>query len=63
MEDILNTTEKNVKNYLVGTVGKDLIELLSQMALEKPADPHAWLGQRLIERSKHLEAAAGVAAH
>ena len=52
MDDILSNTERNVKNYLVATVAKDLVELLSIMALEKPADPHAWLGEKLLLRSR-----------
>ncbi len=48
---MLTPMERNVKTYLVNSMSKDLIELLAKMAVERPEDPHFWLGVRLLERS------------
>lgn len=50
LDDILTPMERSVKTYLTGTVGEDLIECLSLMAVERPADPHVWMAQRILER-------------
>ena len=51
LDDILTPMERNVKTYLVNAMSKDLIELLALLAVERPDDPHLWLGVRLLERS------------
>jgi hypothetical protein len=51
LDDILTPMERNVKAYLVAAVSKDLLELLALMAVERPDDPHLWLGSKLLERS------------
>lgn len=51
LDDILTPMERNVKAYLVAAVSKDLLELLAIMAVERPDDPHLWLGSKLLERS------------
>jgi len=48
---MLTPMERNVKTYLVNAMSKDLIELLAKLAVERPDDPHFWLGVRLLERS------------
>ena len=51
LDDILTPMERNVKTYLVNAMSADLIELLALLAVERPEDPHFWLGVRLLERS------------
>jgi hypothetical protein len=51
LDDVLTPLERSVKTYLTDAVSRDLIELLSLMAVERPADAHLWLAQRLLERS------------
>ena len=51
LDDMLTPMERNVKTYLVNAMSKDLIELLAKLAVERPDDPHFWLGVRLLERS------------
>ena len=51
MDDILTPMERSVKAYLTSTMSKDLIELMSLMAVERPEDPHFWLASKLLERS------------
>ena len=51
LDDILSPMERNIKTYLVSSVSKDLLELLAIMAVERPNDPHLWLGSKLVERS------------
>lgn len=51
LDDVLTPMERSVKTYLTSSVSKDLVELLAVMAVERPDDPHHWLGLRLLERS------------
>lgn len=51
LDDVLTPMERSVKTYLTGSVSKDLVELLAVMAVERPEDPHYWLGLKLLERS------------
>jgi hypothetical protein len=51
LDDVLTPMERSVKTYLTGSVSKDLVELLAVMAVERPDDPHYWLGLKLLERS------------
>lgn len=50
MDDILTPLERSVKTYLMGAVAKDLIESLALLATERPAEPHLFLAQQLLER-------------
>jgi hypothetical protein len=51
LDDILTPMERSVKVYLTNTFSKDLIELLALIAVERPDDPHLWLGTRLLDRA------------
>ncbi len=51
LDDMLAPLERTVKTYLTDTLASDLIELLAVCAIERPADPHLWLAQRLLEKS------------
>ncbi len=51
LDDILTPMERSVKTYLNSSVAKDLVELLALMSVERPDDPHHWLGLKILERS------------
>jgi hypothetical protein len=51
LDDMLAPLERTVKSYLTDTLAATLIELLAVCAIERPADPHLWLAQRLLEKS------------
>lgn len=51
MESLLSPLERSTKEYLVSSVGKELVELLTELAVARPADPHLWLAERLLAKS------------
>lgn len=51
LDDVLTPMERSVKTYLNSSVAKDLVELLALMSVERPDDPHHWLGLKILERS------------
>ena len=51
MDDALTPVEREVKEYLVGTLATDLAAALALLAVERPADPHMWLARALLAKS------------
>jgi len=51
MDELLTPIERNVHSYLTGSVAKDLIEVLAQLSLVRPADPYLYLAQQFLARS------------
>ena len=49
---MLRPLQKGTKDYLLRSIVPSLVHGLTQMAIERPSDPHLWMAQYMLNKSR-----------